>query len=380
MEADGAHGRDADGQHRVAGGEEAQQLVRRKLEQAEADEHDALCVAHGQLDGLFDAVGITGAVVVADDGHHAVVHAEDGHEDEALELEVDAEDGDRRGREGHQDLVHEEGHHAADALHGDAGQADDIDALDGFCTGAEAVPADLDVGVLLQVEEDGGTGTAELADDRGHCRAGGAGQGLTAVAEDEDGVEHDVHDGADELAAHAQVGAAGRGQQLFAHGLQEQAQTEHGTDGQVADALLGDLHITGLRIEIRLHAGQADDEKCSKAAQRQEDAVFSRLVGALLVFFTQALGQQGVDADAGADTDGDHHVLQREGQRNGGQRTFADVRDEDGVHDIIKRLDQHRDHHRDAQLDEQRVDGHGAHDVFLGGGGIGLLVFHDFSF
>ena len=84
-------------------------------------------------------------------------------------------------------------------------------------------------------------------------------------------------------------------------------------------------------------------------------------------------------ADAGADTDGDHHVLQREGQRNGGQRTFADMRDEDGVHNIIKCLDQHRDHHRDAQLDEQRVDGHGAHDVFLGGGGIGLLVFHDFS-
>ena len=42
---------------------------------------------------FFDAVGLAGTVVVADDGHHAVVHAEDGHEHEALELEVNAEHG-----------------------------------------------------------------------------------------------------------------------------------------------------------------------------------------------------------------------------------------------------------------------------------------------
>ena len=40
---------------------------------------------------FFDAVGLAGTVVVADDGHHAVVHAEDGHEHEALELEVSTE-------------------------------------------------------------------------------------------------------------------------------------------------------------------------------------------------------------------------------------------------------------------------------------------------
>ena len=72
---------------------------------------------------------------------------------------------------------------------------------DGLGAGAEAPEADLDVGVFLQVEEDGRARAAELADDGGHGGAGGAGQGLAAVAEDEDGVQHDVDHGADELAA-----------------------------------------------------------------------------------------------------------------------------------------------------------------------------------
>ena len=34
---------------------------------------------------------------------------------------------------------------------------------------------------------------------------------------------------------------------------------------------------------------------------------------------------------------------------------------------------------RDAQFDEQGVDGHGAHDVFLRSRGGCLLCFHDYS-
>ena len=220
---------------------------------------------------------------------------------------------------------------------------------------------------------------AELADDGGHGCAGGAGKGFTAVAEDEDGVQHDVDDGTDELAAHAQVGAARCGQQLFAHGLHKQAKAEHRADGQVADALLDDLRIVGLCIEVGLHAGQANDKKYRKAAKGEEDAVFGGLVGAVLVLFAEALGQQRVDADTGADADRDHDVLQGKGQRNGGQGALADVGHEDGVHDVVQRLYQHRDHHRDAQFDEQGVDGHGAHDVFLRSRGGCLLCFHDCS-
>ena len=38
-----------------------------------------------------DALRFAGAVVVGDDGHHAVVQPDERHDDEALHLEVDAE-------------------------------------------------------------------------------------------------------------------------------------------------------------------------------------------------------------------------------------------------------------------------------------------------
>ena len=253
---------------------------------------------------------------------------------------------------------------------------------DGFGTGAEALEMDLDIRVPLQIEKDRHPCAAELADDGGDRCAGGAGQCLAAVTEDEDRIQNDVDDCADQLADHAQVGAAGGRQQLFAHRLLKQTQTEHAADGQIPDALLGDLHILRLRIEIGSHAGQAEDQKDRKAAQCQKNAVFGGLVGALLIFLAQTLGQQGVDAHAGADAHGDHDVLQRERQRNGGQGALADVGHENRVHHVVEGLHQHGYHHRHAELDEQRIDVHRAHNVFprVCGRGLGLLVFHGFSF
>ena len=382
MQADDAHSRDADGKHGVTGGKDAQHQPGCELEDAEARQHDALGVAHRQLDGLFHAVRAAGAVVVADDGHHAVVQAENGHEHEALQLEVDAEHRHRRGREGHQDQIHAEGHQAAHALHGDAGQTHRVDAADGLGTGPEALEADLDIRVFAGVEVQGHACAAELADDRSHRCAGGAGQRLAAVAEDEDGVQNDVDHGTHQLADHAQMGAAGGSQQLFAHGLGENTQTEDAAHREIPDALLRDDGVTGLGVEVGLHAGKADDKKHHKAAQGKEDAVFCGGVGAALVLFAKALAQQGVHAHAGAHAYGDHDILQRKGQRYGGEGAFADMGHEHRVHHVVQRLHQHGDHHRDAELQQKGVDLHGAHDIFprLGGCGLRLILFHVFSF
>ena len=59
--------------------------------------------------------------------------------------------------------------------------------------------------------------------------------------------------------------------------------------------------------------GEADDEEDGVAAQGQEDAVLGGLIGPFLVLFAEALGQQGVDAHAGADAHGDHR---RSGKEN----------------------------------------------------------------
>ena len=216
----------------------------------------------------------------------------------------------RRSGEGHQDQVHAESHQAAHALHGDAGQTHGVDAADGLGAGTEAFEADLDIRIFAGVEVQGHACTAELADDRSHRRAGGAGQRLAAVAEDEDGVQNDVHHSAHQLTDHAQIGAPGGGQQLFAHGLSEQTQTEDAAHRQILDALLCDDGVTGLGVEVGLHAGKADDKKHRKAAQGKEDAVFCGGVGAALVLFAKALAQQGVHAHAGAHAHGDHDILQ----------------------------------------------------------------------
>ena len=178
------------------------------------------------------------------------------------------------------------------------------------------------------------------------------------------------------------MGAAGGGQQLFAHGLGEKAQAEDAADRKILDALPGNGRITGLCIKVGLHAGQTHHEEHHEAAQRQEDAVFRRGVGPALVLFAQALGEHGVHAHAGAHAHGDHHVLQREGEGHGGEGAFAHMGHEHRVHHVVQCLHQHGDHHGHAELDQQGVDLHGAHDVFprFGGRGLGLLCFHDCSF
>ena len=351
VEGDDPQRRHTDGQHGLAGRKDGQDLVGQQLEDGKADQHNALGVEDGSLDGLFDPVGFAGAVVVADDGHHAVVQAEDGHKHKALELEVDAKDGHCRGREDHQDLVHQEGHDAAHALHGNAGDADGVDPLDGPQLGTEAPHGDLNVMVLILVEVQAHARAAELADDGGHRRAGGTGEGLAAIAEDEDGVQHNIDHGAHQLVDHAVLGAAGGGQQLFHHGRDKQALAEDAADGQIAHALLNDSRILGLGLKIGPHAGKADDHKHQAAANRQEDAVLRGPVGQILIFLTQALGQQGIDAHAGAHAHRNHDVLERESQRDGRQGVLAHVGDENGVHHVVQGLHQHGDHHRDAEFD-----------------------------
>ena len=104
----------------------------------EADDHDADGVAGREPQRAGDAVRLARAIVVADNGHHAVVETEHRHEHKALQLEVDAEHGHRRAGEADEDGVHAEGHDAADGVHADGGQTDGVDAADGAAGRPEA--------------------------------------------------------------------------------------------------------------------------------------------------------------------------------------------------------------------------------------------------
>ena len=138
------------------------------------------------------------AVVIGDNGHHAVVQAEDRHEDEALELEIGAEHGGGGGGEDEEDLVHAEGHHRADGLHDDGGDAHPVDLL-----GHDGVPADvlpvrcecpwLHLRFTIRRQRSPPRSVQQRWPQRRRPRSI---RGSAAQAEDQNGVHDDVDDGA----------------------------------------------------------------------------------------------------------------------------------------------------------------------------------------
>ena len=88
-------------------------------------------------------------------------------------------------------------------------------------------------------------------------------------------------------------------------------------------------------------------------------------VGGLLIFLTQTLGKQGVDAHADAHGEADQQVLDGEGQRQRRHRALRHLRNVDAVHHVVKRLHQHGYDHGQRHVGDQLPDGHDAHFVFL---------------
>ena len=148
-DADDPEGRDADGDHVRRVVEHADQGGRHDLENRKAHQHDAHGDGHAQLDGGDDPFPLLCAVVVGDDGDHAVVQAEDRHEDEALELEVHAQHGDGRGGKHQQDLVEQEGHDRHDGLHDNGRDAHLVDLADHVEAGTESPETKLQLLVFL---------------------------------------------------------------------------------------------------------------------------------------------------------------------------------------------------------------------------------------
>ena len=185
--------------------------------------------------------------------------------------------------------------------------------------------------VLPQVHIQSQTAAAELADNGGHSGTRHA----HFEHEDEDGVQHDVDDGAQPLGVHGEDGAAGTLQQALEHDLAEHSQRGTAADAQIGDAVIHNVVDVRLGAEEGPPKAQGQHGGEYKAHHRQENAVDGHLIGPLAVPGAQRPAQQGIDAHGGAGGQTDHQVLGREGQRHGGKGLLADLRDEHAVHDII---------------------------------------------
>ena len=219
--------------------------------------------------------------------------------------------------------------------------------------------------VEFQVENDDHDAGHPLADHRRDGRAGNAHGGQTEPSVDENGVENDVDDRADGLGDHGMYCPAGGLQQPLAQNGCEAADTEHAADAGVDNAALHGLRVVGLNGKIGAHAEQTEQHEQHHGNGHQHDAVSGGAVGGLLIFLTQTLGKQGVDAHADAHGEADQQVLDGEGQRQRRHRALRHLRNVDAVNHVVKRLHQHGYDHGQRHVGDQLPDGHDAHFVFL---------------
>ena len=226
----------------------------------------------------------------------------------------------------------------------------------------------MQVRVLFQVHDQGADGGGALADDGGHGGSRHLQPGSPQQAEDEDGVQDDVGQGADELGGHGQVGPAGGLEEPLEHDLEDHAEGAAQADPGVGRAVVHDLVDVGLEGEEGVGEEDAQQGEDHEGAQGQEDAHAGGAVGPVLLPGPQGPGDQGVDAHGGAQDDGEHQVLEREGQGDGGEGVLTDPGHEHAVHHVVQGLDQHGDHHGDGHVGQELSHRHDAHFVFGGCG------------
>ncbi|OQA40079.1 MAG: hypothetical protein BWY50_02066 [Spirochaetes bacterium ADurb.Bin315] len=101
--------------------------MREKGEEGGSECHDDQGDGDAHPDCFHDPLRSLSSIVVSDDRYHSTVQAEDRHEDEGLEPEIDSINRYRIGTEGDEDLVEAGGQYGADPLHDDRRDSYEVD-------------------------------------------------------------------------------------------------------------------------------------------------------------------------------------------------------------------------------------------------------------
>ena len=377
-DADGGHGEvDADNPqgglaqfHKGIGQfKDTQQHLGDRHKGQTARDHKAQSGGGGHFQRFGDPLRLPGAVVKGHNGNGGVIQAEQGHEEETLELVVDGEHaggGLAHAFKTHEDLVHGEVHHGADGVHDNGGDTHGQNGFENIRAGYDGLQGEVDIGVVLQIEEQGQQRGGKLTGHGGDGSAGGAhgGDAQELHTENEHRVQKDVDDGAQTLGDHGVGGAAGGLKHPLEEDLKENAGGEQGADPGIGNAAFQDLCRCVLHHIIRLSTEQTEEDKQGGGYQTQENAVSGYPVSPLTVAFAQGFGQHGVDTHTDTDAKADLDVLYGECQTQGGNGGFRIAGDIDAVHHVVERLDQHGGDHGQRHVKQQFADGHDAHFVF----------------
>lgn len=131
-----------------------------------------------------------------------------------MQLEVNTKHRNGGAGKGNQDVVHRKGHHAANGVHGNGGDAHRVNALDGGPRRAEAFQRQVNVLIAQQVHYQPGSCADPLPGYGSHSSTGCFHAGHAEQTEDEDGIQRNVDQSANQLAGHGERTAPGGDQQF----------------------------------------------------------------------------------------------------------------------------------------------------------------------
>ena len=357
-----------------------QQYLRHDLEHRHAHQHKGQGAEAGDLQGLGDPLRLSRTVVVGHDGDGGVIHSEQRHKEEALELEVNAEHIHRDltvlGK-ALEDLVDAHIHNGANAVHNNSGNTHRQHRAHHIAPQLEIPQTEFHIGVEFQVEDDRQNGRHPLTGDRSHGSAGDAHLGERTDTKDQQRIQHDVDDRAHALGDHGVHGAAGSLEQPLRQHFHKNTQAQQADDRDILSAELHrQIHI-GHHGEIGSHTNHAEHHEQRRGHKGQGHAVACGEIGLFLVSLAQGFAQQRIDAYADTHRKTDQDVLHSKSQAHGGNGAFPDhglvgkilifrnTGNKVAVHHIVKGLDQHGDHHGHGHIHQQLAHGHDAHFIPL---------------
>ena len=338
---------------------------RHKVEHHQSDEHDAHCNADAQPDRFHDALFTAGPVVVGHNGYHAVVQSEYRHEDKALKLEIYSEYGYGCLGKSNQDFIHPKGHDRADGLHDNRGNAYLVDNGNSSPVRGERTEINPHLLVFGVVQDEG--------QEHGHNLAeySGCGSSLDShfrhskQAEDKNGVQYNIDDGPGALCNHTVKGLARGLENPLEHHFPKQAKAENTYNLQVLDSIFNDNRVVCLAFKEETRPEYPKQGKEQKAYKGQEQSIDSGQVGIFGIPFPQGAGQKGIDAHTGSGGHCNQQVLDGECHGDSSEGRLVNHGYKYAVHDVVQRLDQHGDDHWQGHGDQQPLNGHGAHLIFL---------------
>ena len=286
---------------------------------------------------LPDAVGTSGAEVLAAVGGHSHARGVQRRGDEAVDLAAGGDRGDRIGPEAVDGALHQDRADGRDGKLQAHRQTDRRELRDVFQIRPQIAAAEVQRGHAAADIHMAGRAGGQLRDHRGQGRA------LDAHAEHahQEQVEQDVDDHGHDQEVHRGVAVAHGAQHGGAEVIQHRRAHAHEHDVEVAEGLVEDLGrgVDQTQDVVGPEGAQQHDER--RQPQAQPDELARAALHAHGVSRAEALGHGDGQTRAAADGKAQDHKVQRAGSAHRGESVHAeDAADQDAVGQTVKLLKQ----------------------------------------